>query len=535
MPKFGTQTQQPQARGSQARGSQSRDIHLQWRQSRKATRNHVAVPTTAIPKFTELQHHTDTLQHATAVPRLASVNQVQWQDPKQRAAGGETLIPPPAARQSPKPNYFSDPFGDDPLPIQPPASQRNPKSAQLIPAPIGQREQLIQPPNEPQRSELAPPNDLRARPNLFESAPTPRPDLAEPTPTSGPDLAAPFRKPEPPLSIPAPDATRSDDSSFELPEPKNELGLGDKLRNESPDEEDFDSSADDLPPPDQDMSWGQEENPFSDIDRDRDEERERDTEDRDRINSAENTDDSEDDADARLREDDLEQSSEQACNDFRQRIAAQTIDQVSLDISPPYRPDEIDLEKYHELKQEFDEKQPVRQWRSIDGSPIARGRLHDLAYEDAVILTESGSLEELPLDRLGESDIAYIAENWGIPGECLLEQAAPIPRNWAMTTMTWKASNLCHTPLYFQDVNLERYGHTHGPVLEPLIQSAHFFGNVLVLPYKMGVHSPHECQYPLGYYRPGNCAPWIKQPVPISAKGALTQAVTMTGLFWLIP
>jgi hypothetical protein len=544
VPKFGTQTQQPQARGSQARGSQSRDIHLRWRQSRKATPNRAAGPTTAIPKHTELQRHTDKLQHATAVPRLASLNQVQWQAPKQLATGGETLIPPPAARQSTEPNYFSDPFGDDPLPNQPPASQRNPRPAQLIPAPIGQREQLIQPPYEPERSELPPPNDLRARPNMFESTPTPRPDQAEltptprpdqaePTPTPGPDLTEPVRESEPPLSIPVPDAARSDDSSFELPEPKDELGLGDRLRNESPDDDDSDVSADDLPRPDQEMSLEQSENPFSDIDRD--DERERDTEDRDRINIGQDSDESMDDADIRLQEDDLEESSDQACNDFRQRIAAQTIDQVSLDISPPYRPDEIDLERYRELKQDFDEKQAIRQWRSIDGNPIASGRLRDLAYQKAVIETDSGSLEELQLDRLGEADLAYIAENWGIPAECLLEQAAPVPRGWAMTTMTWKASNVCHTPLYFQDVNLERYGHTHGPVLEPLIQSAHFFGNVLVLPYNMGVHSPHECQYPLGYYRPGNCAPWIKQPVPISAKGALTQAVTMTGLFWLIP
>ena len=102
-------------------------------------------------------------------------------------------------------------------------------------------------------------------------------------------------------------------------------------------------------------------------------------------------------------------------------------------------------------------------------------------------------------------------------------------------TMTWKASNLCHTPLYFEDVNLERYGHTHGPLLEPVVQSAHFFANIAVLPYKMGVHCPSECQYALGYYRPGNCAPWINPPVPISARGAISQAAVMTGLFWLVP
>ncbi len=224
-----------------------------------------------------------------------------------------------------------------------------------------------------------------------------------------------------------------------------------------------------------------------------------------------------------------------SCTDFRERIAELTIDQVSLDISPPYRPDEFDIERYEKLKADFDEKQTLRTWRSIDGRELASGRLRDLAYENAVIETEYGSTEELPINRLSEADIAYITENWGLPKECLIEQVAYTPRSWACMTMTWKASNFCHTPLYFEDVNLERYGHTHGPVLEPIVQSAHFFANIAVLPYKMGVHSPHECQYALGYYRPGNCAPWIVPPVPISARGAIAQAATMTGLFWLIP
>ena len=224
-----------------------------------------------------------------------------------------------------------------------------------------------------------------------------------------------------------------------------------------------------------------------------------------------------------------------SCEDFRKRIASQTIDQVSLDISPPYRPDEMDEKRYQSLKEEFDEKQSIRTWHDRNGNAIATGRLNDLAYEKAVIKTNDGSKNALPINRLSEGDIAYIADNWGLPKECLIEQVAYTPRQWTPSTMTWKASNLCHHPLYFEDVNLERYGHTRGPILEPVVQSAHFFANIAVLPYKMGVHCPSECQYALGYYRPGNCSPWIKPPVPISARGAIAQAATMTGMFWLIP
>ncbi len=57
-----------------------------------------------------------------------------------------------------------------------------------------------------------------------------------------------------------------------------------------------------------------------------------------------------------------------------------------------------------------------------------------------------------------------------------------------------------------------------GPILDPAVSAAHFFGTLPILPYKMGVDTPCECQYALGYYRPGNCAPYMIQPFPISAR-----------------
>ena len=223
------------------------------------------------------------------------------------------------------------------------------------------------------------------------------------------------------------------------------------------------------------------------------------------------------------------------CEDFRQRIAAKTIRTLSLDISPPFRPDVFDVEEFQELKGEFDAAQASRQWRTIGGQPMASGRFRDLAYEHVVIDTDEGSTQRLPLNRLSEGDLAYISENWGLPKECRLEQVAFTPRAWNRTAVTWKASNLCHKPLYFEEVNLERYGHTAGPILQPIVSSAHFFANIAVLPYKMGIHPPNECQYALGYYRPGDCAPWIVPPVPISLRGAAAQAAAVTTGFWLIP
>ena len=128
------------------------------------------------------------------------------------------------------------------------------------------------------------------------------------------------------------------------------------------------------------------------------------------------------------------------------------------------------------------------------------------------------------------------------PPECPLPESVIFPnhpidvyhRDWACLTYTWKASALCHKPLYFEEMSAERYGHSWG-YAQPLVSGAHFFGSILTLPYQMGVHPPGECIYALGYYRPGDCAPKIWYQAPLSIRGAFSQAATVTGLVYLIP
>jgi hypothetical protein len=121
------------------------------------------------------------------------------------------------------------------------------------------------------------------------------------------------------------------------------------------------------------------------------------------------------------------------------------------------------------------------------------------------------------------------------PTECMLKEHTFTPRAWTPTTFTWKASGLCHKPLYFEDVSLERYGHSWGPYLQPIISQGHFFVTIPVLPYFMGVYPPNECMYTLGYYRPGSCAPYMLDPLPISVRGALWEAGVWTGAAYLVP
>jgi hypothetical protein len=127
-------------------------------------------------------------------------------------------------------------------------------------------------------------------------------------------------------------------------------------------------------------------------------------------------------------------------------------------------------------------------------------------------------------------------EGVDFPFECSIDQGDWHPgRAWEQTTYLWKASALCHKPLYFEDEQLERYGHSFPPCCQPLVSGAHFFTRLPVLPYCMGVSPPLECEYALGHYRPGSCAPYMINPVPISARGALIQAGAVAGAAAVLP
>ncbi|NMC20933.1 MAG: hypothetical protein GYA33_10990 [Thermogutta sp.] len=121
------------------------------------------------------------------------------------------------------------------------------------------------------------------------------------------------------------------------------------------------------------------------------------------------------------------------------------------------------------------------------------------------------------------------------PTECPLPASAFEGRNWQPLVFTWKASGLCHKPLYFEKAGVERYGHSLGPILEPFAAGAHFFLTVPILPYKMGLEPPGECLYTLGYYRPGSCAPRILDPLPLSVRAGLAEGGVWTGMAFLVP
>ena len=183
---------------------------------------------------------------------------------------------------------------------------------------------------------------------------------------------------------------------------------------------------------------------------------------------------------------------------------------------------------------------------SKSGSKAKNSNVAQIQYAEAAtaqgigVVDMDGPFQDVCPDPREISSILDVPYKVIIPADNV-PQSCPLPdepfarKAPTPITFTWKASSLCYKPLYFEDVQLERYGHYCNPYLQPFVSRARFLLTVPCLPYLMGVDPPNQCVYDLGYYRPGNCAPSMLEPIPISLRGGLLQAGAVVGLAAAIP
>jgi hypothetical protein len=148
------------------------------------------------------------------------------------------------------------------------------------------------------------------------------------------------------------------------------------------------------------------------------------------------------------------------------------------------------------------------------------------------------------IDNIRVSDLP-VSDGKILPQDCaqeliiqegLREVALTDTRGWPEGTFSWKASGAVHRPLYFEDVTLERYGHTSAiPGFRPVVSGARFYGQLAMLPYQMTLDRPRKCIYTLGYYRPGECVPFQRQTLPFQLDAAAVEVGAIAGLILLIP
>jgi hypothetical protein len=93
---------------------------------------------------------------------------------------------------------------------------------------------------------------------------------------------------------------------------------------------------------------------------------------------------------------------------------------------------------------------------------------------------------------------------------------------------------VCYRPLYFEDIDLERYGCACG-ILQPAVSEAKFIGTVATLPYKMVVRPPRSCQCSNGFSRCGDCPPPGYGACVFSLPAAAVEAGIVAGIVVALP
>lgn len=170
------------------------------------------------------------------------------------------------------------------------------------------------------------------------------------------------------------------------------------------------------------------------------------------------------------------------------------------------------------------------------------------------VASKSAVTSQAPVDELDESDelvsrqIVDIRPSinyaWGDVDPTTLPEDFSVntdddPFNRSIETpllLQWQPSNLWYHPLYFEDAPLERYGHTYSPLIcQTVASTGRFVGQAVMLPYNATLRCPESREYPLGWYRPGECAPHLKYCCPWNEEAAVHEALAVVGLVFLIP
>jgi hypothetical protein len=143
--------------------------------------------------------------------------------------------------------------------------------------------------------------------------------------------------------------------------------------------------------------------------------------------------------------------------------------------------------------------------------------------------SEDGTGTGLPCPECPwEQDLRRIGRK---PGEPDIEY---VLRDFAHIHYCWEPTNLYHNPIYFEDVALERYGHTrHYIGIQPFFSVAKFAAQLVGLPYQMSLYPVWDRQYSLGYYRPGEYVPYKYCQIPLNAKAALVEAGVISGSYFI--
>ena len=106
---------------------------------------------------------------------------------------------------------------------------------------------------------------------------------------------------------------------------------------------------------------------------------------------------------------------------------------------------------------------------------------------------------------------------------------------WEGSLAGWTSPEFYTRPLYFEQMNFERYETSAPAWTRPMISYTQFLANIPVLPYKMGTNGSRDRIYTVGHYPYGQVVPAHSNWGTPTRRGMLLQGVATAGLVFFIP
>jgi hypothetical protein len=107
-------------------------------------------------------------------------------------------------------------------------------------------------------------------------------------------------------------------------------------------------------------------------------------------------------------------------------------------------------------------------------------------------------------------------------------------RKWYPMRLEVAPYYVCYGKMYFEQLNLERYGWDLG-VFSPLASAGMFLWDFVTLPYQMAMEPCRCFEYNTGYCLPGDPVPLLLYPLQISATGFVAEVGTILTLVAIFP
>jgi hypothetical protein len=192
------------------------------------------------------------------------------------------------------------------------------------------------------------------------------------------------------------------------------------------------------------------------------------------------------------------------------------------------------------------EKRPVDQ-EPLDSIPP---KLDDPKLDGSAKIEESPSIprnkEPLRVGSLSIPNTSIAGIGTGTTPEDATDGRLPDPMplpygpdreaGWSVKTKHWVAPVYCHQPTYYEVVMLEHHGHERCVVLQPVLSGARFYTGIFFTPYLATLRPPLQDIPSTGHYRPGSCAPALRQRAPYDPTAMKVQAAaTAAGVVALQP